>query len=59
MSDPSAAKRPVNIRVTLHVVAEIDPARIDDEEYVLDVASDAIYRNDVLDSELRGVDFAD
>lgn len=44
-----------NIYVKLHVVADIDPDRVEDEEYVLDVASQAIARNDVIDAELWDV----
>ena len=45
-----------DIHVRLHVVADLDPARLDDDEYVLDRATDAIYRNDVLDASLEDVD---
>lgn len=45
-----------DIWVKLHVVAEIDPERVDDEDYVMDKATDAIVRNDVLDAEVWSVD---
>lgn len=45
-----------DIYVRLHVVADLDPERLEDDEYVLDRATDAIYRNDVLDASLESWD---
>lgn len=44
-----------HIYVTLHVIAAIDLDRIEDEDYVLDRASDAISSNEILGAELRDV----
>lgn len=47
-----------DIYVRLHVVADLDPARVDNDEYVLDRATDAIYKNDVLDASLEDMDWS-
>lgn len=51
------SEREADIWVTLHVVARLDPELAEDEEYVLDRASDAIYSNDVLGADLRDFDW--
>jgi hypothetical protein len=53
-----SATRRINAWVTLQVVFDA-PADCTDEEALLDLASDAVYRNDVLDAELRDWDYAD
>ena len=48
-----------DIWVKLHVRAEIDPERIEDEDYINQRAADAIHANDVLGSEVWDVNVND